>query len=83
MWIKNISLDSFRNYDKADVGFSKDINIFIGDNAQGKTNLLESLYYLANATSFKKIRDKDIISFDRDNMSLEGIIRKDKYFKHA
>ena len=83
MWIKNISLDSFRNYDKADVEFSKDINIFIGDNAQGKTNLLESLYYLANATSFKKIRDKDIISFDKETMSLEGIIRKDKYFKHV
>lgn len=83
MWIKNISLDSFRNYDKADVEFSKDINIFIGDNAQGKTNLLESLYYLANATSFKKIRDKDIISFDKETMFLEGIIRKDKYFKHV
>lgn len=83
MWIKNISLDSFRNYDKADVEFSKDINIFIGDNAQGKTNLLESLYYLANATSFKKIRDKDIISFNKEAMTLKGIIRKDQYFKQV
>ena len=83
MWIQNINLDSFRNYDKTSVVFTKDINIFIGDNAQGKTNLLESLYYLANATSFKKIRDKDIISFNKEAMSLEGIIRKDKYFKQV
>lgn len=83
MWISNINLDSFRNYNKAKVEFSKGINIFIGDNAQGKTNLLESIYYLANATSFKKIRDNDIISFKKDKMSLDGIIRKDKYFKHV
>lgn len=83
MWIQNISLDSFRNYEKVNVEFSKGINIFIGDNAQGKTNLLESLYYLANATSFKKLRDKDIISFNKQAMALEGIIRKDEYFKHV
>ena len=81
MWIKNIALDSFRNYDRTMVDFNKGINIFIGDNAQGKTNLLESLYYLANATSFKKLRDRDIISFGKDEMSLSGVIRKDIYFK--
>lgn len=83
MWIKNISLKSFRNYDKCKVEFTKGVNIFIGDNAQGKTNLLESLYYLANATSFKKIRDKDLITFNKESMSLDGIIRKDNFFKHV
>ena len=83
MWIKNISLKSFRNYEDENVDFTPGINIFIGNNAQGKTNLLESLYYLANATSFKKIRDKDIICFGKESMSLKGLIRKDEYFKHV
>lgn len=83
MWIKNINLKSFRNYKNETVDFSPGINIFIGDNAQGKTNLLESLYYLANATSFKKIRDKDIIGFGESSMEVSGIIRKEEYFKEV
>lgn len=83
MWIQNIRLRSFRNYNNESVDFSPDINIFIGDNAQGKTNLLESLYYLANANSFKKIRDKDIISFGSETMALAGMIRKGEYFKQV
>lgn len=81
MWIKNINLKSFRNYKNESVDFKPGTNIFLGDNAQGKTNLLESLYYLANATSFKKIRDKDIISFGESSMEVSGIVRKDEYFK--
>ncbi|MDU1828041.1 DNA replication/repair protein RecF [Anaerococcus sp.] len=81
MWIDKINLKSFRNYSNSELSFSDGINIFIGDNAQGKTNLLESLYYLANATSFKKNRDKDIISFNKSSMKLSGLIRKGMYFK--
>ncbi len=83
MWISNIKLENFRNYKDSNVDFNQGINIFIGDNAQGKTNLLESLYYLANATSFKKIRDRDIINFKKDQMKLDGIIRKGNFFKHV
>lgn len=81
MWISEIEIKNFRNYHNQFVNFNDGINIFLGDNAQGKTNLLESLYYLANATSFKKIRDKDIISFGKEEMTLKGLIRKDRYFK--
>ena len=81
MWISEIEIKNFRNYQNQFVNFNEGINIFLGDNAQGKTNLLESLYYLANATSFKKIRDKDIISFGKEEMELKGLIRKDRYFK--
>lgn len=83
MWISHLSLEAFRNYQNISVDFDPGINIFIGDNAQGKTNLLESIYYLANATSFKKIRDRDIISFDKEAMKLDGMIRKGEYFKHV
>ena len=81
MWISEIEIKNFRNYHNQFVNFNEGINIFLGDNAQGKTNLLESLYYLANATSFKKIRDRDIISFGKEEMELKGLIRKDRYFK--
>lgn len=81
MWISEIEIKNFRNYHNQFVNFNDGINIFLGDNAQGKTNLLESLYYLANATSFKKIRDRDIISFGKEEMTLKGLIRKDRYFK--
>ncbi|WP_243342231.1 DNA replication/repair protein RecF [Anaerococcus sp. AGMB09787] len=83
MWIKDLNLVNFRNYFYQSVEFNEDINIFIGDNAQGKTNLLESVYYLANATSFKKIRDRDIIRFKQSTMSLEGTIRKGRSFKEV
>ena len=81
MWISEIEIKNFRNYHNQFVNFNDGINIFLGDNAQGKTNLLESLYYLANASSFKKIRDRDIISFGKEEMELQGLIRKDRYFK--
>lgn len=81
MWISEIEIKNFRNYHNQFVNFNDGINIFLGDNAQGKTNLLESLYYLANASSFKKIRDRDIISFGKEEMTLKGLIRKDRYFK--
>jgi DNA replication and repair protein RecF len=83
MWIYNLKLNRFRNYFYENIEFNKDINIFLGDNAQGKTNLLESVYYLANARSFKSTRDKDIIMFGEKSMQLEGSIRKDTSFKEV
>lgn len=81
MWIQDIKLYNFRNYYYQTVNFNDSINIFIGDNAQGKTNLLESCYYLANGTSFKKLRDRDIIKFGQESMEVSGTIRKGRQFK--
>lgn len=83
MWIKDLKLNNFRNYFYQNVEFNKDYNIFIGDNAQGKTNLLESVYYLANGSSFKKTSDKDIIRFSQSQMKLSGTIRKGRSFKEV
>ncbi len=52
MKIKKISLKNFRNYDNLNIEFNDNLNIVIGDNAQGKTNLLESIYVLAVTKSF-------------------------------
>ena len=83
MWIQNLKLNKFRNYLSQNIEFNENINIFLGDNAQGKTNLLESIYYLANAKSFKSFRDKDLIMFNEKEMSLDGIIRKNESFKNV
>lgn len=83
MWIQSLRLSKFRNYLSQNIEFNENINIFLGDNAQGKTNLLESIYYLSNAKSFKSFRDKDLIMFNEKEMALDGLIRKNESFKNV
>ncbi len=45
MYLENIALQNFRNYELAELSFSPSINVLIGENAQGKTNLIESIYF--------------------------------------
>lgn len=61
MKVSSLTLVNFRNYEKLKVEFSDKVNVFIGKNAQGKTNLLESIFYCCIGKSFKSIKDKDII----------------------
>lgn len=83
MWIEKIRLSKFRNYFYQQIDFNRDINIFLGDNAQGKTNLLEAIYYLANGKSFKKSKVQDMIYFGEGRMDLSGKIRKDDFYKEV
>ena len=76
MKIKSIELNNFRNYEVANIEFDKNINILYGDNAQGKTNLLEACYYSAISKSFKSNKDKEIIRFGQDYLSIKTIIDK-------
>ncbi len=73
MYIKEIELHNFRNYEDIKVSFSKDVNIFLGENAQGKTNLLEGIYLNAVAHSFKTVRDRDMIRFDQDYCRVRAV----------
>ena len=66
MYIKEIELTNFRNYKEQKVSFSRGVNIFIGKNAQGKTNLLEGIYLNAFGKSFKNIKDKELIKFGEE-----------------
>ncbi|MEE3343500.1 MAG: DNA replication/repair protein RecF [Bacilli bacterium] len=61
MIIKNLKLKNFRNYNKLDIKLSNRLNIFIGDNAQGKSNILESIVVLALTKSYLNVKDKDLI----------------------
>ena len=66
MHIKNIILISYRNYENLQIELGKNVNVFIGDNAQGKTNILESIYYGAFAKSHRTSKDKELINWKND-----------------
>ena len=76
MYIKEIELHNFRNYSTEKISFDKKVNIFLGNNAQGKTNLLEGIYLNAFGKSFKNIKDKELIHFDQDYCKIKTIISK-------
>ena len=67
MIVKRIQLDFFRNYTHLDAAFSPEINVIYGENAQGKTNLLEAVAYLSAARSHRARYDRELIQFDIDS----------------
>lgn len=66
MWIKSITVEQYRNYKKIHLPFDSKLNVIVGNNAQGKTNLLESIYVSAFAKSFRTHKDSELINFDSD-----------------
>lgn len=64
MIIRSLELSNFRNYEKLNISFSPDVTILYGDNAQGKTNVLEALYIASTTKSQKGSKDKDMIKFN-------------------
>lgn len=76
MIIKSIKLNNYRNYEHLELDFDNNINILYGDNAQGKTNLLEACYYSAIGKSYKGSKDKDIVRFEQDALGINTVIGK-------
>ena len=66
MIIKSIELNNFRNYDSLSLNFDKGTNILYGDNAQGKTNVLEAIYVSATTKSHRGNKDKEMIHFSQE-----------------
>ena len=64
MYIKNIKLRNFRNYTNQEIELNKNINIFFGDNAQGKTNIIESIYISSIGKSFRAKKDIEIVNIE-------------------
>lgn len=63
MFIRSIHLENFRNYGRLDLDVGPSVNIFYGDNAQGKTNLVEGIYVASSITSHRTSKDSDLIKF--------------------
>ena len=77
MIIKSLELNNFRNYDNLTLSFNKGTNILYGDNAQGKTNILESIYLSATTKSHKVSKDKEIIKFGCEESHIRTYLEKD------
>lgn len=78
MIIKSIELSDFRNYDSLSLRFDKDTNILYGDNAQGKTNILEAIYLCSTTKSHKGSKDKELIKLDRKESHIRMLIEKNQ-----
>lgn len=76
MYIKNLNINNFRNYRNVDISFNEKVNIIIGNNAQGKTNLLEAIYMTSLGKSFRTARDNEMIMFDNEKASIKAEIKK-------
>lgn len=77
MVIKSLKLKNFRNYDFLSIEFDHATNIFYGDNAQGKTNILEAVYLTGTTKSHRGTKDRDLIQFGNEESHIETVIEKD------
>lgn len=76
MWIETIQLTNYRNYQSIEANFSQNVNVFIGRNAQGKTNFLEAIYFLSLTRSHRTRSDKELIAFKQDNLHITATVQK-------
>lgn len=77
MIIKSLELANYRNYDALEIHFSGGTNILYGNNAQGKTNILEAIYLSSTTKSHKGSKDGDIIHFNEEEAHIRTILEKD------
>jgi DNA replication and repair protein RecF len=76
MLIEQLALTNYRNYTSLDLSFSPQINVLIGENAQGKTNVMEAIYVLSMAKSHRTSNDRDLIRWDEEYGKIEGSIQR-------
>lgn len=82
MIIKSIELQNFRNYEDLNISFDEETNIFYGDNAQGKTNILEAAYLSGTTKSHKCSKDKEMIRFGEQESHIRTVVvKKDKEYQ--
>lgn len=77
MYIESIQLKDFRNYDSLELKFDRGTNIFYGNNAQGKTNILEAVYLCGTSKSHKGSKDKEIIRFQQEESHIRMMVKKE------
>ena len=77
MFVESVELKNYRNYEELHMEFDPGTNVLYGDNAQGKTNVLESVYLCATTKSHRGSKDKEIIRFSQDESHIKMMIRKD------
>ena len=78
MRLIKLKLSSFRNLKSLDLEPGRKFNVFHGNNGQGKTNLLESIYLLATMKSFKQARNSELITFGAEFALVKGTVERDR-----
>ena len=78
MIIRSLELDDYRNYEKVSIKFDKGINILYGDNAQGKTNILEAICLCSTTKSHRGNKDKEIIRFGCKESHIRALFNKNE-----
>ena len=71
MWISKIKIKDFRNYEEQEIELEKNVNVFYGENAQGKTNIIEAIFLCSMGKSFRAKQDKEMIKLDCQNSIVE------------
>ena len=71
MWINKIKINNFRNYNNEEINLEKNINIFYGKNAQGKTNIIEAIFLCSLGKSFRAKKDNEMIKLNEENAIVE------------
>ena len=77
MYIEKLKLKKYRNYDEIEINFDKNINIIYGNNAEGKTNLLESIYMCSTSKSHKNSKENEIIKFNEKESHIKIFFKKE------
>ncbi|MCL2860874.1 MAG: DNA replication/repair protein RecF [Firmicutes bacterium] len=77
MFLKSLSLKNFRNYKTGNIQFSDRLNVFVGENAQGKTNLIEAVLLSSVGKSFRASKDKEMIKFDCQHAHVTTVVEND------
>ena len=81
MFIKKLMLLNYRNYNELNIDLGKYVNVFMGDNAQGKTNILEAIYYCGFAKSHRTSRDRELIKWDSDSAYISLSVDRERLDK--
>ena len=76
MWINKIILNNFRNYQKEIIELNKNLNIFYGENAQGKTNIIEAIFLCSMGKSFRAKKDMEMIQLEKESATIEVFYEK-------
>ena len=82
MYIKRLQMLNYRNYKSLNITLGKNVNVFMGDNAQGKTNILEAIYYCAFSKSHRTSKDRDLINWNSDSAYINLLVGKDRLDKN-
>ena len=77
MYIESLELKNYRNYESLHIAFDRGTNILLGDNAQGKTNILESMYVCGTTKSHRGSKDKDMIRFGEEEAHIRLLLSRD------